>query len=133
MTLPRPVPGVLVRPPIVLPDAGLSISTPRCVGDAPRSGKSVPMKSPATTLPFASSDLHAAFALPEMTLRAAAVVPPIVLPSARIDLDAVVCVGDGGGARDVGADIVALDHVARRMSGEYREHRSRRPRRRSPR
>ena len=47
--------------------------------------------------------------------RAAAVLPPMVLPEApAVDLDAVGAVGDRGGARGIGADEVARDHVAGR-------------------
>ena len=47
-----------------------------------------------------------------MTLRAPAVVPPIVLPDALDRLDAGDAVAQGRGAGGVGADVVALDHVA---------------------
>ena len=45
--------------------------------------------------------------LPEMTLPAPAVVPPIVLPAA-VDIDPVAGVGQRGGAGGVGADRVAF-------------------------
>ena len=53
-------------------------------------------------------------ALPEMTLPAPAAVPPIVLPVAVDDVDAVVAVARRHGAGGVGADQVALDEVVAR-------------------
>ena len=57
--------------------------------------------------------------LPEITLPAPAAVPPIVLsagtnPRSTRRLDALP--RDRAGAGDVGADVVALDHVARRAA-----------------
>ncbi len=76
---------------------------------------SVPMKLPSTTL-FAvpAKPIRTpSWRLPEITLRAAAVVPPMVLLWAPIDdVHAVVGVGHGGVARDVGADEVVRDRVA---------------------
>ena len=75
---------------------------------------SVPMKSPSTTLPVvpARSIWTPLSALPEMTSRAAAVVPPTVLPVAPDDLHAVPPLARACVPGDVGADEVARDDVA---------------------
>ena len=55
ITLPAPVPGVAVNPPIVVPEAPVSISMPVALAIATVPVKSVPMKLPATTKLAASS------------------------------------------------------------------------------
>src|SRR3954466_14259482 len=75
----------MTLPPTVLFDAPLSTNTPRNLlpeGRVPVI--SVPMEFPATTLVLVPSPLRTTpvSLLPEMTFRAAAVAPPIVLPRA---------------------------------------------------
>ena len=61
------------------------------------------------------------FPLPEMMLRAPAAVPPMVTSEGHsrrhpvTDVDPARRVGDAHGARQVGADLVALDGLVRRV------------------
>ncbi len=82
MRLPAPVPGVLVRPPIVSAVAPASISTPVALATATVPVASVPISSPSTTLPVVPEPVISTPSptLPEITLPAPGAVPPIVLP-----------------------------------------------------
>ena len=77
MTLPAPA----VVPPIVLPDAALSISTPVPFAMETSPVTSVPMSLPATRFPVVLplEISTPSFVLPEMTFPAPLVMPPIVL------------------------------------------------------
>ena len=83
MRLPAPVPGDDVAPPTVLAEPPLS-SIPSLLGSATSPVASVPMKFPSTTILVepASRKTPSPAALPEIRLRALAVVPPMVLAEA---------------------------------------------------
>ena len=68
------------------------------------------MKLPSTRLPVATRVEPNTYAVAGDTLPAPLAVPPMVLPP--LPMGSRRPVGDGGGAGGVGADVVALDHVA---------------------
>ncbi len=80
--LPAPVPGVVVKPPIVLPVAPELISTPVPLVTAAVPAALVPIKFPWTRLSvvLAPANSTPARALPEITLPAPATLPPTELP-----------------------------------------------------
>ena len=83
ITLPAPVPVVDVNPPIVLPETLVAISTPSPLF-AQRGGaggvRADVVADHQVCARSSAADRDTPPALAEMILRAAAVVPPIVLP-----------------------------------------------------
>ena len=127
------VAGARDVPPIVSPAAPPSAPTPSpTLARALLPVTSVPIKFPSIKLPDPASPNWTPPTpleppvLPEMTFRAAATVPPMVLsdptsPGSAPILIPVTIVGHGNGAGRVGADQITLDDVGVGLDGDARE------------